>query len=105
MAESDIWEQAHNAARDVRVARPPCIALYPPARTSGHYPRRDIPPLPSGVYFSCSALKFMGDADFGRFPMYPHIIAGAQQAGNHGLIEEQSRHSGGCVDDVPPRLN
>jgi len=47
----------------------------------------------------------MGDADFGRFPMYPHIIAGAQQAGNHGLIEEQSRHPGGCIDDVPPRLN
>ncbi|MGR6760135.1 hypothetical protein ACU6QO_20340 [Aeromonas veronii] len=82
-----------------------CMALYPPARTPGHYPYRDIAPLPSGVSFSCLALKFMGDADFGRFPMYPHIIAGAQQAGNHGLIEEQSRHSGGCVDDVPPRLN
>jgi hypothetical protein len=47
----------------------------------------------------------MGDADFGWFPMYPHIIASARQAGNHGLIEEQSRHSGGCFDDVPPRLN
>ena len=81
------------------------FALQGHPASTGHYPYRDIAPLPSGVSFSCLALKFMGDADFGWFPMYPHIIAGARQAGNHGLIEEQSRHSGGCVDDVPPRLN
>jgi hypothetical protein len=59
----------------------------------------------SCIFFSHLAFKHVEEADFGRFLMYPQALQGARQAGNHGLIEEQSRHPGGCFDDFPPRLN
>jgi hypothetical protein len=39
------------------------------------------------------------------FLSIPKRFRARSSAGNHGLIEEQSRHPGGCFDDFPPRLN